>query len=959
MRQYLLTLFSFLLVLSGFVTRATHIRAGEIIVRRTSNITLSFEITVIGYTDAGDSQIEFGGGVLRLGDDNVINGPFTTTKEALDNDTEKVFFTVNHTYSRPNAAGYLINYQEDFRNDNIQNINNGNSVQTTFYTETLIVIDPFFGINNSPVLTVPPVDFAAIGSRFVHNPGAFDPDGDSLAYRFTSVKRAQNTVVGGYRELINEDFYTNFPQGNEAQTGPPQLSLDPRYGDLIWDAPGDVTNQEDPPDCEKKAEYNVAFIIEEWRNIFGTPRLMGYVERDMQIIVCASDNERPIIDAPDPVCVEAGTNINEIITATDPDGHPVKIEAFGGPFEVNNPATYSPNPATYQNIPGSMEFDWNTVCGHVRERPYEVQLKVTDQPPTGPALVEFATWEITVVGPAPTGLTTTPQAASSMQLNWDNYTCSNADSMQIWRRVGTYDIMVDECQLGMPPNTGYELAAVVPITQTSYLDDNNGLGLSAGSNYCYRLVAEFPSAGEGKSESYISAETCDSLLIDVPVITNVDIEETSQTNGEILVRWTPPYQIDQGTNPPPYTYQVLRGEGMEDSEEYVLLNTTPTSDTVFIDNSANSPSAPNTFNQSYNYRIILYSNGNLVDTSSMASTVRLDLTPLLQAIDLKWSATVPWSLQDPGFKYHYIYRDQVDLFDPDVLMLIDSVEVINSPLAYTDNGAFNNEPLDENQEYCYYVSTYGSYGNELLPEPLINKSQITCAQPNDTISPCRPPILSFSDNFSCEDFFQQECGANIFENRIEWTVDQDPTCDMDIQFYNVWYSATGMEGDYQIVGTSFNTEFTHEDLPSFKGCYRIQAVDRSGNTSEMTDEICRDNCPNFRLPNAFSPNNDGVNDTFTPYYNDQFSDIEGFENANCTRFVESVLFTVFDRSGKELYSYNSVNNENNVLINWDGYSNTGLEVPAGVYYYSAEVEFDVLEQSVPTEVFSGWVQILR
>ena len=959
MRHYLLLLLSSLFILSGFIAQATHIRAGEIIVRRTSNITLSFEITVVGYKDE-DSSIEFGGaGTLKLGDDNVLTGPFNTQNELLDENTRKVWFTVNHTYSRPNAAGYLISYEEDFRNNFIININDGNSVMTSFYVETLIVIDPFFGINNSPVLTVPPVDFAAIGSRFVHNPGAFDPDDDSLAYRFTTVKRAQNTIVGGYKELIDPKFYTNFNQGNESQTGPPGLTLDSRYGDLIWDAPGDVTNQEDPPDCEKKAEYNVAFIIEEWRNIFGTPRLMGYVQRDMQIIVCASDNERPMIDAPDPVCVEAGTNINEIITATDPDGHPVKIEAFGGPFEVNNPATYSPNPATYQNIPGSMEFDWNTVCGHVRERPYEVQLKVTDQPPTGPALVEFATWEITVVGPAPTGLTTTPQAASSMQLNWDNYTCSNADSMQIWRRVGTYDIMVDECQLGMPPNTGYELAAVVPITQTSYLDDNNGLGLSAGSNYCYRLVAEFPSAGEGKSESYISAETCDSLLIDVPVITNVDIEETSQTNGEILVRWTPPYQIDQGTNPPPYTYQVLRGEGMEDSEEYVLLNTTPTSDTVFIDNSANSPSAPNTFNQSYNYRIILYSNGNLVDTSSMASTVRLDLTPLLQAIDLKWSATVPWSLQDPGFKYHYIYRDQVDLFDPDVLMLIDSVEVINSPLAYTDNGAFNNEPLDENQEYCYYVSTYGSYGNELLPEPLINKSQITCAQPNDTISPCRPPILSFSDNFSCEDFFQQECGANIFENRIEWTVDQDPTCDMDIQFYNVWYSATGMEEDYQIVGTSFNTEFTHEDLPSFKGCYRIQAVDRSGNTSEMTDEICRDNCPNFRLPNAFSPNNDGVNDTFTPYYNDQFSDIEGFENANCTRFVESVLFTVFDRSGKELYSYNSVNNENNVLINWDGYSNTGLEVPAGVYYYSAEVEFDVLEQSVPTEVFSGWVQILR
>ncbi len=953
MRHYLLSFLTLLFGLAGFIAKATHIRAGEIVVKRTSNITLSFEITVTGYKDL-DSQIDFGGGQLRLGDDNVLEGPFEVTREQLDENTEKVFFVINHTYSRPNAAGYLISYQEDFRNDNIINVNGGNSVMTTFYTETLVIIDPFFGINNSPVLTVPPVDFAAIGSVFVHNPGAFDPDGDSLAYKFTEVKRAQNTVVGGYREMVNADFYTNYDQGNESQTGRPTLTLNQLNGDLIWDAPGDITNQEDPPDCELKAEYNVAFIIEEWRNIFGKPRLMGYVERDMQIIVCSSDNQRPIIEAPDPVCVEAGTNINELIMGEDPDGDPVKLEAYGGPFEVNAPATYAPFPATYQNTPGSMVFDWNTVCGHVRKRPYDVQLKITDQPASGPSLVEFATWQITVVGPAPTGLSTTPQSARSMQLGWDPYTCGGADSMQVWRRVGTYDIMVDECQLGMPPNTGYELVGKVPIGQTDFVDDGHGVGLSAGANYCYRLVAEFPSAGEGKSESYVSGETCDSLLIDVPVITNVDVAETSQTVGEILVRWTPPYQIDAGVNPGPYTYDLLRGTGAEESESYTKVNSTQLSDTVFVD------AGLNTFNLSYNYKVVLYDANNiLIDTSASASSVRLGLTPLLQAIDLTWSATVPWALRDPNFRYHYIFRDQVDLFNPDSLILIDSVEVIDAPFLYTDNGAFNNEPLDENIEYCYAITTYGSYGNDLLPEPLINRSQITCAQPNDTISPCRPPTLVFSDNFRCEDFLQQECAANIFENRIEWNTNQDPDCDLDIEFYNIWFTPTGNFDDYQIVGTSFTTSFLHENLPSFKGCYQIQAVDRSGNTSEFTEEICRDNCPSFRLPNAFSPNNDGVNDTFTPYYNNEFSNIDGFDNTNCTRFVESIDFKLFDRSGKELFTYSSVDNENDVLINWDGYTNSGQEVPAGVYYYAAEVSFDLLNPDQTNEVFSGWVQLLR
>ncbi|CAN0258072.1 unnamed protein product, partial [Chrysoparadoxa australica] len=216
----------------------------------------------------------------------------------------------------------------------------------------------------------------------------------------------------------------------------------------------------------------------------------------------------------------------------------------------------SPNPATFQNAPGSMTFDWNTVCGHVRKRPYEVQLKVTDKPSTGPSLVEFATWEITVVGPAPTGLSTSSLSARSMQLAWDNYSCSNADSIQIWRRVGTYELNVDECQLGMPPNTGYELVGKVPISQTNFVDDENGSGLNAGANYCYRLVAEFPSSGADKSESYVSAEACEILLVDVPVITNVDVNRTSQAEGEIIVRWTPPYQIDAGMNPGPYKYDL-------------------------------------------------------------------------------------------------------------------------------------------------------------------------------------------------------------------------------------------------------------------------------------------------------------------------------------------------------------------------------------------------------------------
>ena len=54
---------------------ASHIRAGEVIARRTSNLTFEYEFTFIGYRDT-DTGIEFGGGDFDFGDGTVISGDF-------------------------------------------------------------------------------------------------------------------------------------------------------------------------------------------------------------------------------------------------------------------------------------------------------------------------------------------------------------------------------------------------------------------------------------------------------------------------------------------------------------------------------------------------------------------------------------------------------------------------------------------------------------------------------------------------------------------------------------------------------------------------------------------------------------------------------------------------------------------------------------------------------------------
>ena len=73
-----------------------------------------------------------------------------------------------------------------------------------------------------------------------------------------------------------------------------------------------------PPGIQ--GEYNVAFIVREWRRLDGEWFLQGYVTRDMQIIIEDCNNGRPEIIAPPELCVEAGTEIEEFITGTDPDG---------------------------------------------------------------------------------------------------------------------------------------------------------------------------------------------------------------------------------------------------------------------------------------------------------------------------------------------------------------------------------------------------------------------------------------------------------------------------------------------------------------------------------------------------------------------------------------------------------------------------------------------------------------
>ncbi|MGC3945608.1 MAG: hypothetical protein QM762_13995 [Chryseolinea sp.] len=419
--------------LAAFQAQATHLRAGEIVAVRESCSALTFIITVTVYTNTKDTNVLFGGDTeyLYFGDGKFVAVPETpnTIRYDLnpDGSVATASFTISHTY--PGVGRYLISYREPNRNEGVLNMDA--SVNTMFYLETELSVDPFLGCNNTPNLLIAPIDQACSGVTFTHNPGAYDPDGDSLSYEMVVPFSDRNTEVINYRNPNDPKFYTNYNTGNEAGTGSPTFAIDPISGTITWDSPGAI------------GEYNIAFHVIEWRKKNGVWYKVGYVRRDMQIIVDDCDNQRPDLIMPADTCVVAGTTLKATIFGIDPDNDQVKIEAFSEIFNFptgQSPATYTPVPKVDDFRPSSppaqTKFEWNTECIHVKDQPYQVVFKITDKPKNGPRLVTFKTWFIKVVGPAPVWEDAKLNLVNrTTELKWDPYFCQNAETMQVWRKV--------------------------------------------------------------------------------------------------------------------------------------------------------------------------------------------------------------------------------------------------------------------------------------------------------------------------------------------------------------------------------------------------------------------------------------------------------------------------------------------------------------------------------------------
>lgn len=902
MVKYIAKIFIVLFCLLSIDGYATHNRAGEITYEQTGE--LQIRVTITTYTKESSATADRDSLEVFWGD-GTSEFVLRTDETSLPNDVKVNKYVQIHDY--PGRSTYTIYFEDPNRVSNILNVNPPNSVDVPFFLSTTFTfLDPQFqGTNNSAILLQPPLDVACPGQTFVHNPNAYDSDGDSLSYELVTPFSSVGEEIDNYL----------FP--NEIAPGANNIiSMNEVTGDFIWDAP------------QLQGEYNIAIRINEYRD--GV--LINTIIRDMQILVQACDNRPPVIEVVDEICVVAGELIDLPVMVSDLDtSQRVELTASGGPFIQDTSSAILQVVPGFLQVPYTARLRWQTTCEHISAQYYQIVFRALDNGfGNNTGLATLKTLRIKVVGPAPENLDAASDN-SNIRIRWDfPYSCSNAlndyfQGFSIWRREGSNSFPIDTC------NEGIEGQGYTRIVFNTSINDGSeyffiDTDVEKGKTYCYRVLGEFAQiSSSGFRYNHVpslsSNEICAQVSRDLPLITKVSVDSTHTDTGMIHVRWTKPLpdDLDTLTNFGPYTYTIKRNiigqNEFEDIQSQTTLFFNSPIDTNYIDTNLN------TVDNQYNYKIELKTgnNSNGYGESAEASSIFATASPGDGKAILDWSAMVPWD------NYNYdLYRINENL---DTILL----QSFAIESGYIDNS------VDNNRRYCYYLDALGSYRLNNIEDPLKNRSQNVCVTPIDNEPPC--PLVLEVTNVCSDDI--DPVDIEEFSNVLIWNI---PSLDCELiselSGFNIYYASNNTsELELLTVLDGNQSEYIHMPTNGILGCYSITAIDSVGNESMQSNIICVDNCPLYELPNTFTPNDDGSNDILVPRIN---------------RFIKEVEFKIFNEWGNLIFTTNDPN------INWNGMHENGNEVPDGTYYYTCKViENRVSGDLQQSRLLRGYIHIIR
>lgn len=575
-------------VLSCGSTFATHNRAGEITYVHIADFT--YRVTFTTYTKASSTQADRPTLQVSWGDAEETEEIARVEQSIIGPDIKQNRYVADHTFVGPGV--FTISFLDPNRNGGIQNI--PNSIDIPFYVESEMVINPFIagGVNNSSILLNPPIDKACLNRTYIHNPGAYDPDGDSIRYELVTPRGLDGAPVPLY----------SLP--NEVIPGPENtISLDQKTGDFIWESP------------KKAGEYNIAIKITEYRNNIK----VGSILRDMQITVDICNNTPPSIFAFEDSCVIAGAVFSKEFRANDNDNEPVKMDISGEMFAVFPPKATFSNPQESPFSKGILTVTTN--CEDVREDPYRFLIKATDYTNSFP-LVDIKSYYLRVIGPAPeVGLATLVNGGIS--ITTEIYSCTEAPVYALLRKRNSVNFTPGNCETGIPESLGYSKIAEITPGQT-YLDAD----VVSGFSYCYRLVALFDIGSESQS----SPEFCAEFPKEAILPSKASVGITDQSNGtDSLAIYLPSALDTLGSFPPNYQL-IFKNKGG-------AIKTNTSNSYAGLDSTFLHP-----VNTTQNTRIYTaeLESGNQKDTTPNFAPPFLDILPGDEKMFLRVTSNAPW-----------------------------------------------------------------------------------------------------------------------------------------------------------------------------------------------------------------------------------------------------------------------------------------------------------------------------
>ena len=236
---------------------ATHNRAGEITYTHVSGFT--YVITVTTYTKASSATDRPWLEIRLCG---VLDSIQRASKTLIANDINKNIYAIQHTFPGATPSTCIISVEDPNRTADIMNISN--SVNTVFYIQTELNINPFFTANNSPIFLNNAVDSACLNNLYSYNTGAFDNDGDSLYYTLQPCLREGSSPIVNYQ----------FPMASIT------FLIDNSTGIITWDSPFFV------------GLHNFDVLVEEYRNGFKIGSVLREIQIDVKLTCAVGINDQ-------------------------------------------------------------------------------------------------------------------------------------------------------------------------------------------------------------------------------------------------------------------------------------------------------------------------------------------------------------------------------------------------------------------------------------------------------------------------------------------------------------------------------------------------------------------------------------------------------------------------------------------------------------------------------------------